>query len=151
MHGDQIKYIWIIMSIRFISQSQCTHSPLLQNILDWGNSDPETIYHLNPDYDTDWYSTSCTVQATGHRFIESLHCLNWCSESKIQWNNLIDTKLFINSFSPSFILMNYLELVKLHRLLCPTGLGCKEDTKKRPIFFKIIKLFFSCIKKVSCI
>lgn len=62
-------------------------------------------------------------------------------KAKFSWNNVIDTKLFINSFSPSFILMNCLELLKPYGLLCPTELGFTEDTEMFHLFLMVI-LFF---------
>lgn len=71
-------------------------------------------------------------------------------KAKFSWNNLIDTKLSINSFLPSFILIDCLELLKLHRLLCPTDLGFIEDTEMFHLFL-MVELFFPCIKKVFSI
>lgn len=70
-------------------------------------------------------------------------------KAKFSWNNLIDTKLFINSFSPSFILMDYSELLKLHRLLWPTELGFTEDTKSVPFVFKWLNFFSLVLRRYS--
>lgn len=143
----EIKYIWIIISIGFISQS--THSPLLlQNILEWRNSDSETIYHLKCGYDTDWinflHSSSYRTQVywISSAYIDVL-------KAKFSWNNLIDTKIFINIFSPSFILVNCWELLKLHRLLCPTDLGFTEATENVPFVFKWLNFFSLGLRRYS--